>query len=273
MNKKEREKFDIHTGKMKINPKEQKKMKEKEKERKRELLKKWIISIVAILIVITIVVGIFAIKASNDKKKLAKVGYPPKVDLPTQAELKEIQNELVVLDTTMGIIKIELYPEAAPLTVNNFRRLVKEGTYNGVIFHRVINDFMIQTGGETVKGPVDISYSFKDEINPKSLGLSDEAIKANENEGYKYDYNLKSISLDYGVVAMANTGKGNTNSSQFFIITDKNNETRLNGKHTAFGKVFSGMDVCNKIQAVPKDANDKPLKNVIINKAYIEKKK
>ena len=272
MNKEERQKLENHTGKKRpLTPKEQKKLIEKAKAKKRETLKKWIISFSALLLIFLIVFGVNLYgKYRVAKMKEASIN-PPQVTKPTDAEMAEIKNEVVVLETTMGVVKIELYPEAAPLTVNNFRRLVKENFYDGHVFHRVINDFMIQTGGFTSTQQADVGYNFKDEINPDSLGLSAEAIKANEQEGYKYDKTLKSIKLEYGVVAMANGGP-NTNGSQFFIITAKDGTSWLDGKHTGFGKVIAGMDVCNKIQAVEKNDADRPIKDVIINKAYIEKK-
>jgi peptidyl-prolyl cis-trans isomerase B (cyclophilin B) len=281
MNRKEREKFDLHTGKIKLTPEEIKKREERERARKIEVRNRVLIILSSLIIVILLIFGISYY--NNLKAKIAKEmeGAPPNVSKPTKGEIEEIKKELVVLETTMGTIKIELYPEAAPLTVNNFRRLVKEGFYNGKIFHRVINDFMIQTGGYTQKGLDDVGYKFKDEINPKVLGLSDQEISTLEQKGYKFDYSLPSIKLERGVVAMANAGP-NTNSSQFFIITAKDGTPWLNGRHTGFGKVVEGMEVADKIQKVktykndkdPNDVNnDKPLTDVIITKAYIEQRK
>jgi len=272
MNKEERQKLENHTGKKKpLSTKEQKKLLETAKAKKRETFKKWIISISAILLIFLIIFGVNLYSKYKDNKMKEAAINPPEVTMPTDTEIAEIKNEIVVLETTMGVIKIELYPEAAPLTVNNFRRLVIDGFYDGHVFHRVINDFMIQTGGFTSSQQADVRYTFKDEINPDSLGLSADTIKANETEGYIYDRTLKSIKLENGVVAMANAGP-NTNGSQFFIITAKEEAQWLNGRHTGFGKVIAGMDVCNKIQVVEKNDADRPVKDVIINKAYIEKR-
>ena len=281
MKRKEREKFELHTGKRKLSKSELKKKKEKERAKKIEKRNKIIILISSLALIALIIFGVTYY--NNLKIKIAKEneGAPPNVKKPTKAEIEEIKKELIVLETSMGKIKIELYPEEAPLTVNNFRRLVKEGFYDGIIFHRVINDFMIQAGGYTKEKDKPVGYTFKDEINPKSLGLTDAEIAPLEQSGYKFDYSLTSIPLDRGVIAMANAGP-NTNGSQFFVITAKNGTPQLNSRHTGFGKVVEGMDVCDKIQKVktykndkdPNDPNnDKPLTDVIINKAYIEKRK
>lgn len=194
----------------------------------------------------------------------------------------EAASSYVVFETSMGNIKMELYSDAAPRTVANFLKLVKEGFYNNLIFHRVIPDFMIQTGGVKIDGtPKEVGYKFEDEINPKALGLTDQAIQQNTQQGYVYNETLKSIKLQYGVLAMANAGP-NTNGSQIFIITKKDGTDWLNGLHTGFGKVVEGMDVALKIQSVPtfKDPqnqqnpnNDKPLTNVIIKLAKLVPKK
>lgn len=283
MNRKEREKFEIHTGKKKLTPQELKKKEEKEKEKKAEKRKQITIITSSLVLIALVIFGISCYNISKDKVAKEYEGAPPNVTKPTKEEIEEIKNELVVLETTMGKIKIELYPEAAPFTVNNFRRLVKDGFYDGKIFHRVIDDFMIQTGGykQGQEQEDSVGYTFKDEINPKALGLSDTEIATLEQQGYKFDYSLPSIKLERGVVAMANAGP-NTNGSQFFIITAKDGTPGLNGKHTGFGRVVEGMDVCDKIQKVktyinPNDQydpkNDKPLTDVVITKAYIEKRK
>lgn len=158
----------------------------------------------------------------------------------------------VVMSTDKGEIELELYPDVAPKTVENFVKLVRSGFYDGTKFHRVIDDFMIQGGDPLSKtddprvgmgGP---GYMFEDEINPKSIGVPDELITQYEAMGYKYDTTLKSLPVDPGYIAMANAGP-NTNGSQFFIVTTKQ-QLHLYGKHTAFGKVVRGMDVVLKIK-------------------------
>jgi peptidyl-prolyl cis-trans isomerase B (cyclophilin B) len=127
---------------------------------------------------------------------------------------------LVKMETTKGLIEIELYPQKAPKTVNNFVFLINEGFYDGVVFHRVINNFMIQGGDPTGTGRGGPGYRFEDELvgNP--------------------------LIHETAVLSMANAGP-NTNGSQFFITHSP--QPHLDGKHTVFGKVVSGQDVVNKI--------------------------
>jgi len=152
--------------------------------------------------------------------------------------------KIAEFDTNMGSFKIELYKDKAPLTVGNFIKLVDKGFYNGLIFHRVIPDFMIQTGcphGTGYGGP---GYTIQDEFHPD----------------LKHD--------SKGIVSMANTGQPNTGGSQFFITVAPT--PWLDGKHAIFGKVIEGMDVVEKISKVQTDRNDKPLKDVVINSIIIE---
>lgn len=154
--------------------------------------------------------------------------------------------------TVRGNIQLELYSKAAPKTVYNFVILANSGFYDGTKFHRVVPDFVIQGGDPLSKtddpktGTGGPGYSFEDEINPKTLGLTDAAIAKLEAMGYKYNFTLPSLPVDVGVIAMANAGP-NTNGSQFFIVTTKP-QLYLNGKHTVFGKVVKGMDVVLKIK-------------------------
>ena len=158
----------------------------------------------------------------------------------------------IVIKTGKGDIELELYPAVAPKTVENFIKLSTEGFYNGTKFHRVIPEFMIQGGDPLSKtddprvGTGGPGYMFKDEINPRSLGVPDEVIKQYEAGGYTYDYSLTSLPVDVGTIAMANSGP-NTNGSQFFIVTMQS-QPHLFGKHTAFGKVTKGMEVVRSIR-------------------------
>ena len=131
------------------------------------------------------------------------------------------KNYLVTMETNRGTIELELYPEHAPMTVNNFVFLTNEGFYDGVKFHRVIANFMIQGGDPTGTGRGGPGYRFQDET---------------------YSNPLKHAT---GVLSMANAGP-NTNGSQFFITHAP--QPHLDGRHTVFGKVISGMDVVNAIQ-------------------------
>lgn len=155
-------------------------------------------------------------------------------------------NKIMTIQTDKGNIKLELFAKDAPKTVANFVDLVGKGFYNGLTFHRVVPGFVIQGGdpkGDSTGGP---GYTFADEINPWSLGLSEDIIKSYEAQGYQYTHDLTSHKMDAGALAMANSAP-NTNGSQFFIVTDSA-QTHLDGKHTVFGRVIEGMDVVRKIQ-------------------------
>ncbi len=156
---------------------------------------------------------------------------------------KESENTKVLFKTNMGDITIELYNDM-PITTNNFENLVKQGVYNGIIFHRVINGFMIQGGDPTGTGFGDSSIpNIQDEFTHKS---------GNKN--------------NRGTISMANAGP-NTGSSQFFINLVDNNF--LDSKHPAFGQVVQGMDIVDKIAKVKTGPGDKPLEEVKIIKAEI----
>lgn len=160
-------------------------------------------------------------------------------------------NEVTIahMKTSMGMIDIELFDQGAPKTVQNFVGLAKKGYYNGIIFHRVIDKFMIQGGDPTGTGMGGESYwggYFEDEINPK----------------LKHD--------KPGILSMANAGP-NTNGSQFFITLVPT--PWLDGKHSVFGKVIGGMDVVNAIGKVKtKKPSDRPVNDVKIESITIEKK-
>ena len=140
------------------------------------------------------------------------------------------------IQTSMGAIEVELFAEDAPKTVSNFKDLAGQGFYDGLVFHRVIPDFMIQGGCPRGDGTGDAGYKFEDEIN-------DHAIVR-------------------GTLAMANAGP-NTNGSQFFVVT-ADACPWLDGKHTVFGQVTSGMDVVDAISEVARDGRDKPHDDVTI---------
>ncbi len=141
-----------------------------------------------------------------------------------------------LIKTSMGDIKVDLNAQDAPQTVNNFVFLAREGFYDGVTFHRVIDDFVIQTGDPTGTGAGGPGYKF-----------ADEPVKG---------------SYEVGAVAMANSGP-NTNGSQFFICEGAQCQT-LQPKYNLFGKVVEGMDVVHKIASVPTGPRDKPVQDVTI---------
>ena len=145
------------------------------------------------------------------------------------------------LQTNHGAIDVELYPNEAPKTVENFVKLARDGFYDGLIFHRVIPDFMIQGGDPTGTGRGGPGYQFDDEINPHKV--------------------------DRGALAMANAGP-DTNGSQFFIVT-ADACPWLDGKHTVFGRVTSGMDIADKISELPSGPDDKPRDDAVIERVVI----
>ena len=185
--------------------------------------------------------------------------------------------EIAVLKTNHGVIKLRLFEQAAPKAVENFKTHIKNGYYDGVTFHRIIDEFMIQGG------------------DPTGTGMGEESIW---NKGFEdeFDMNFRNIR---GALSMANAGP-NTNGSQFFIVQkgpveadivkqmrslgEKNGYPDevvdvyenlggtywLDGKHTVFGQVFEGMDVVDEIASQPRNAMDKPLKDVVIEKATVE---
>jgi peptidyl-prolyl cis-trans isomerase B (cyclophilin B) len=140
------------------------------------------------------------------------------------------------LSTTEGDITVELFDADAPKTVENFRTLAGKGFYDGVIFHRIIKDFMIQGGDPTGTGSGGPGYTFEDEINQHKIVR--------------------------GALAMANAGPG-TNGSQFFIVTT-DAAPWLDGKHTVFGQVTDGMDVVDRIEATETDRRDRPRQDIAI---------
>ncbi|MDR1563780.1 MAG: peptidylprolyl isomerase [Oscillospiraceae bacterium] len=177
--------------------------------------------------------------------------------------------EIAVINTSEGIIKARLFPKQTPLAVANFKGLAQNKYYDGITFHRVINDFMIQGG------------------DPKGTGTGGESLwkKNFENEIDRGLYHFR------GALAMANAGK-DTNSSQFFIVQAKNADTSskdildenlvqkykelggtpwLDGDYTVFGQVFEGVNVVDSIAAVATDSSDKPLDKIVINTITIEK--
>nr|WP_269457860.1 peptidylprolyl isomerase [Ezakiella massiliensis] len=195
-------------------------------------------------------------------------------------QLQEVKagDKIAVLKTNMGTIKIKLFPEYAPKTVENFETHIKNGYYNGIIFHRVIDGFMIQGG------------------DPTGTGRGGESIWG---EAFEDEFSNSMLNIR-GALSMANAGP-NTNGSQFFIVQAKEvspdlikmmkeavsqgysedfidayshlgGTPHLDGRHTVFGQVIEGMDVVDKIAAVDRDEMDKPKTDVVIEEATIETK-
>lgn len=160
---------------------------------------------------------------------------------PFDMQLKDGVDYKVVLQTSLGNITIDLFEKESPKTVNNFVSLAKDGFYDGLTFHRIIKDFMIQGGDPSGDGTGGPGYKFEDEFNTKKL------VK--------------------GSLAMANAGP-NTNGSQFFIVTTESTPW-LDGRHTNFGQVTEGMDIIDKISLVATGNNDKPVTPVTIDKVEV----
>jgi peptidyl-prolyl cis-trans isomerase B (cyclophilin B) len=145
------------------------------------------------------------------------------------------------LHTNHGAIEVELFDDDAPKTVENFRKLAGDGFYDGIVFHRVIPDFMIQGGDPTGTGMGGPGYTFEDEFNDHKV--------------------------ERGALAMANAGP-NTNGSQFFIVTTAA-APWLDGKHTVFGRVTGDMDAVDSIEKADTDANDKPREPAVIERVEL----
>ncbi len=146
------------------------------------------------------------------------------------------------------VIEIELYPEFAPITVRNFIKLVQEGFYDGLTFHRIISGFMIQ-GGDPLK---------------TGMGGSSEKIKGE----FAANGIANPLKHTRGVISMARSNLPDSASSQFFIMHQ--DAPHLDGHYAAFGKVIRGMDVVDRIASVSTDLRDRPLQDVVIEKAWCE---
>lgn len=158
-----------------------------------------------------------------------------------------MSNPQVILTTNFWDITLELFPEYAPKTVENFIGLIKKWYYDGVVFHRIIRDFMIQWG------------------DPTGTGRGGESIWGRPFEDeFTFD-----LSHKRGVISMANAGR-NTNGSQFFIVTtEKEYIKQLDRKHTIFGQVISGLEAVDAIENLPTDNNDRPKSEAKIEKASV----
>jgi peptidyl-prolyl cis-trans isomerase B (cyclophilin B) len=148
----------------------------------------------------------------------------------------------MTMTTNKGDIVFEMYDEDAPKTVDNFRTLADKGYYDGLKFHRIIRDFMIQGGCPEGTGTGGPGYTFEDEFNQHKV--------------------------ERGALAMANAGP-NTNGSQFFIVTTAA-APWLDGKHTVFGKVVTGMDVVDALEGLPTDGRDRPKEPAVIEKVAFD---
>lgn len=174
----------------------------------------------------------------------AAAAQPAKAAAQTAEIAQGAQVDIVKIkiETTLGDIYADLFQAEAPKTVENFVTLAKKGFYDGIIFHRVIPNFMVQTGDPTGTGTGGPGYAFADEFSPK----------------LKHD--------KPGVFSMANSGP-NTNGSQFFITQVAT--PWLDGRHSVFGQVTQGMDVVNQIASAARDGRDKPVKTISMTKVSV----
>ncbi len=232
----------------------------------------------AILIIFTITVIILT--GCESKEKVVEGEVKENIikgeDQMEQLRLPQKGEEIAIIKTNHGTIKIKFFPEAAPKAVENFKTHAKDGYYDGVTFHRVIPDFMIQGG------------------DPDGTGMGGESIWGESFED-EFDVNCRNIR---GALSMANSGP-NTNGSQFFIVQNTKVDKEiiaqmkelgeekgfpeaivkayeelggaywLDGRHTVFGQVFEGMEIVDKIAGVETDGNDKPLEPVVMEKVEI----
>ncbi|HYD03911.1 MAG TPA: peptidylprolyl isomerase [Alphaproteobacteria bacterium] len=152
-------------------------------------------------------------------------------------------NKHAIIETTLGTVEVELFEDKAPITAGNFIKLANAGFYNGIIFHRVIPKFMVQTGDPKGNGTGGPGYSIKDEFGP----------------GLKHS--------KPGILSMANSGP-NSGGSQFFITTVPT--PWLDGKHAIFGQVVKGQDIVEKISNAPRNGMDKPLTQIAMKTVKIQ---
>ncbi len=172
-------------------------------------------------------------------------------DQKTSAEPKPVPGpviEMAKIETEMGVIMFQFYRDKAPNHVENFKKLAREGFYDGCAFHRVIPNFMIQGGDPNSKD---------DDRSNDGMG----------GPGYTIDAEFNELSHTRGIVSMARSGRPDSAGSQFFIMVG--NAPDLDGNYTVFGKVIAGMEMVDKIVAVPRDRRDNPLEKVVMKKVSI----
>jgi len=215
--------------------------------------------IIIILVLVATVGGYFGLKFYASKKLQEAELTPQTTPNPTSTPMptatpnptdiinQKINNmHLIKIETNVGEIQFQTYDADAPKTVENFISLANKNFYDGLIFHRVMKNFVIQGGDPNGTGTGGPGYKFEDELNPNT-------------ESYKEGYKK-------GVVAMANSGP-NTNGSQFFIMLQDN---PLPHDYTIFGKVVVGQDVVDYIGKLETDSSDKPLQTVVMRKVSVE---
>ena len=189
------------------------------------------------------VVGLVGCIANNNSNKSNNEVWGTKVEAPTELPIATIKVQ------DFGVIEVELYPDKAPNTVNNFISLANSGFYNGLTFHRIIKDFMIQGGCPEGNGTGSPGYSIAGEFS---------------KNGYKYN----DLNHTAGVISMARSSNPDSAGSQFFIMAE--DAPHLDGDYAAFGKVVKGMDIVESINSVSTDRNYKPLSEVVIENITVD---
>ena len=206
------------------------------------------------LILITILMGsLVLIGCGNTKSNTIKTDDSANKSESTNTESTKENKNLPIATITVegyGVMNVELYPEIAPNTVNNFISLANKGFYNNLKFHRIIKDFMIQGGDPKGNGTGGPGYSIEGEFTSNGFA--------------------NSLKHTKGVISMARSQSPNSAGSQFFIMSG--DATNLNGEYAAFGKVTSGLDVLDKIRSVETISNDVPKKDVIITSITVDTK-
>lgn len=225
--------------------------------------KSWLIFVIIVIIVLALVSWYMTSEQNQSYRSVRSTETEEKTaaysETDSKAPINNTQGEIaqistiksmhtITIETNKGTIVIETFDADAPKTVNNFITLANKGYYNGLIFHRVIEGFMIQGGDPTGTGVGGPGYEFADEINPSTPSY---------NLGYSR-----------GIVAMANRGP-NTNGSQFFIM---HKDYPLPHNYTIFGRVISGMEAVDAIATTPKDENDKPKTSMTMKTVTVQTK-
>merc|ERR1712013_307322 len=183
-------------------------------------------------------------------------------------------NPVATMDTTMGVIKVEVYLDRVPITASNFIDLAQSGFYNGIHFHRVIPGFMDQFGCPNAKDPKSNRAGTGGPPDGQFKNLKTGAMEKRSNGGNIMDENISRDSNEPGTLSMANTGQPNSGGSQFFINVVNNDfldffNPRTPSKHPVFGKITEGLDIVEKIVQVKRNSNDKPNTPIVMESIEI----
>ena len=234
-------------GRKKFLKLQRKEEREQETFNKKESKRKTVVRIVFLAL---LVFAVYQINIAMNNKAENKNTNNNSQNEPMQEEIKP--NKIAVIETNKGNIKLELFTNDAPKTVENFVKLANENFYDEIKFHRVMQEFMIQGGDPISKGIFGEDFVYDPKENPDNLPIA-----GTGGPGYSFEDEINSHKVEVGSLAMANSGP-NTNGSQFFIVTESS-QPHLDGKHTVFGKVLEGMEIVTSIQ-----------QGDVMNRVYIE---